>query len=50
MNTSEITLELAEDALKDIIHPDQPKEITPNLIIEMVAEHFSVTADDITSK
>ena len=50
MNTSEITLELAEDALKDIIHPDQPKEITPNLIIEMVAEHFSVTSDDITSK
>ena len=40
MNTSEITLELAEDALKDIIHPDQPKEITPNLIIEMVAEHL----------
>ena len=31
MNTSEITLELAEDALKDIIHPDQPKEITSNL-------------------
>ena len=50
MNTSEITLELAEDALKDIIHPDQPKEITPNLIIEMVAEHFSVSSDDITSK
>ena len=50
MNTSEITLELAEDALKDIIHPDQPKEITPNLIIEMVAEHFSVSSEDITSK
>ena len=50
MNTSEITLELAEDALKDIIHPDQPKEITPKLIIEMVAEHFRVTPEDITSK
>ena len=50
MNTSEITLELAEDALKDIIHPDQPKEITPNLIIEMVAEHFEVTSSDILSK
>lgn len=49
-NTSEITLELAEDALKDIIHPDQPKEITPSLIINMVAEHFGVSADDITSK
>jgi len=50
INTSEITLELAEDALKDIIHPDQPKEITPKLIIEMVAEHFGVTPEDITSK
>ena len=50
MNTSEITLELAEDALKDIIHPDQPKEITPILIIDMVAEHFGVTSADITSK
>ena len=49
-NTSEITLELAEDALKDIIHPDQPKEITPALIINMVAEHFGVSAEDITSK
>ena len=49
-NTSEITLELAEDALKDIIHPDQPKEITPNLIIDMVAEHFGVTSADILSK
>ena len=50
INTSEITLELAEDALKDIIHPDQPKEITPNLIINMVAEHFGVTSTDIISK
>ena len=50
MNTSEITLELAEDALKDIIHPDQPKEITPNLIMQMVCEHFGVSPEDITSK
>ena len=50
MNTSEITLELAEDALKDIIHPDKPKEVTPTLIIEMVCEHFGVTPEDITSK
>ena len=50
MNNSEITLELAEDALKDIIHPDQPKEITPNLIIDMVSEHFGVASTDITSK
>ena len=41
---------MAEDALKDIIHPDQPKEITPTLIIDMVAEHFGVTSSDILSK
>ena len=49
-NQSEITMELAEDALKDIINPDKPKEITPELIIEVVAEHFGVTPEDITSK
>ena len=41
---------LAEDALKDIIYPDKLKEITPSLIIEVVAEHFGVDKDDITSK
>ena len=49
-NQSEITMELAEDALKDIINPDKPKEITPELIIDVVAEHFGVSPADITSK
>ena len=50
MNTSEITIELAEDALKDIIHPDKHREVTPALIIDVVAEHFGVKPEDITSK
>lgn len=50
MNTSEITIELAEDALKDIIHPDKHREVTPTLIIDVVAEHFGVNPEDITSK
>ena len=45
----EITLELAEEALKDIISPDQPREITADLIIETVAEHFHIQIDDIKS-
>ena len=49
-NQSEITLELAEDALKDIINPDTKREITPQLIINIVSEDFGVNADDITSK
>ena len=50
LNNVDINLESAEEALKDIIYPDQPKEITPALIIDVVAEHFGVSADDITSK
>ena len=49
-NQSEITLELAEDALKDIINPDTKREITPQLIINIVSEDFGVNPDDITSK
>ncbi len=50
LNKVELTLELAEEALKDIIYPGQTKEVTPHLIISIVAEHFGVTSDDITSK
>ena len=45
-----ITLEIAEEALKDIIYPDHPKEITPSLIIEVVAEHCGIHPEDIVSK
>jgi len=50
LNKVDLTLPLAEEALKDIIYPGQPKEVTPALIINVVAEHFGVTADDIISK
>ncbi|MDO4299014.1 MAG: chromosomal replication initiator protein DnaA [Lachnospiraceae bacterium] len=44
-----ITVELAEEALKDIISPDHKREVTPKLIIDTVAEHFHITPDDIKS-
>ena len=51
LNTgSELNLELAEDALKDIIYPDAKREVTPNLIIDIVCEHYNVSPDDIISK
>ncbi len=51
LNTgAELNLELAEDALKDIIYPNAPKEITPKLIIHVVCEHYGVSPDDIISK
>lgn len=50
LNNVEIDLEMTKEALKDIIYPDKPKEISPSLIINIVAEHFGVRAEDITSK
>lgn len=50
LNKVDINLAYAEEALKDVIYPDKPKEITPSLIIEVVAEHFGVSPEDITSK
>lgn len=50
LNRVEITLPMAEEALKDMIYPNKTKEITPSLIINVVAEHFGVKPEDITSK
>ena len=50
LNKVDLTLELAEEALKDVIYPNKAKEITPALIINVVAEHFGVRPEDITSK
>jgi chromosomal replication initiator protein len=48
LEKKEVTLELAEHALKDIISPDEKKVITPEYIISMVAEHFNLTTSDLT--
>jgi chromosomal replication initiator protein len=50
LNKVELTLPLAEEALKDVIYPNKPKEITPSVIINIVADHFGVKPEDITSK
>ena len=46
----ELTMEAAEEALKDIIYHKKTKTITPTLILETVAEHYNVSPSDITSK
>ena len=44
-----ITLELAEELLKDHITPSERKEITSELIIEVVAEHYNLKTSDLAS-
>jgi chromosomal replication initiator protein len=46
----DITMEVAEKELANIITPDKPREITPQLIIEVVSEHFHITVDQMISK
>ena len=50
LNKQEITIELAEEALKDLISPNETKEVTPELIIQVVADHFGITPLDISSQ
>ncbi len=50
LNKQELNLALAEDALKDVIYPDQVRAITPSIIINVVAEHFNISKEDVTSK
>lgn len=47
---TEITMDIAVKELQNIISPDKPREITPQLIIEVVSEHFGITVDQIMSK
>lgn len=50
LNKCDITLELAEEALKDIISPNAQREVTPELIIQVVSDHFGITPADVISQ
>ena len=45
-----ITMDIAERELSNIITPDKPREITAQLIIEVVSEHFHISVDQMISK
>lgn len=47
---TEITMEVAVRELQNIISPDKPREITPQLVIEIVSEHFHISTDQMISK
>ena len=44
-----ITLELAEEILKDLISPEESRNVTSEMIINVVAEHFHITTSEIRS-
>ena len=46
----DITMDIAERELQNFISPNVSREITPQLIIEVVAEHFNITVDQMASK
>lgn len=49
-NNNPIDITLAAEALKDIISSDNRREVTPELILDIVADHFGITVADLKSK
>ena len=48
-NKESLTVDKAADILKDLISKDAVKELTPDLLINIVSDHMNVSYDDITS-
>lgn len=48
-NNGPIDIKLASEALKDIISAENKREVTPELILDIVAEHFGITVSDLKS-
>jgi len=49
LKNENINIMLAAEALKDIVSPNESRQITPELILEIVSEHFSVSVADLKS-
>ncbi|HIW22037.1 MAG TPA: chromosomal replication initiator protein DnaA [Candidatus Dorea intestinavium] len=47
---TEIDISLAAEAIKDFISPDDRRQVTPELILDIVSEHFNVSIEDLKSK
>ena len=47
LEKKEISVSLAEEVLRDILMPNEKREVTPEFIIETVAEHYGITMADI---
>ena len=49
LSGSPITLSLAQEALKDLISSNNKREVNVELIMEIVAEHFHISINDLVS-
>lgn len=50
LTNKEVSVELAEEALKDIISDTKPREITPGLIKQVIAKEYNIKMDDFISR
>ena len=50
LNNKKIDLNMAQEALKGLISPETPVKITTDLIIQIVAEHYGISKNDIIGK
>ncbi len=44
-----ITLDVARDALKDLVRPNAARKVSPAVIMDVVARFYGVTSDDLKS-
>jgi len=49
IENSQIDISLAAEALKDIVSPDENRKVTPELIIDIVSEHYNIPISDLKS-
>ena len=50
LTNNKLSLSIADEALKDILSNNQPREITIPLIQQVVAQHFDLKVEDFKSK
>lgn len=50
LSSQKLTVELAEEVLKDSISLGENRQVTPDLVLKIVAEHFGITPADIISQ
>jgi len=50
LTNSTLDVDVAEEALKDIISNHRPRKITPDLIQKVIADYYQLKVDDLKSK